>query len=388
MARVLIGWEFGANRGHAVRLTAIADALQTAGHDISFAVTRLDAMHAQKVPAASIWQAPVSPRMMAGRARAIGPAVGMADILARLGMDDPLIVVSMLSGWHRLFDAIRPDLVIADFAPFLLLAARGRLPTISVGTGFTSPPSGMATLPALISGAAGTDQAALLAAVNDGLAQDGEPPLAALPQMFAADRPVVATFAELDPYAGDRAEPLVFPDAHDPAVPGGGGDEIFAYFPDFIPADSPLWLALAASGLKVRVHIGLGGAALQAAVARHGLIVEPEPVPFARIAERSRLLVSHGGHGFICAGLVAGLPHVVCHFDLEKLTHGLALARVGLGGHVALSAIRPQPFAQSLVQLFNDEAIAGRAHAAAPVFRGRGQAPFRQAMLEAVTALA
>lgn len=387
MARVLLGWEFGANRGHAVRLTAIADALQAAGHDIRFAVSRLDAMHAQKVPAASIWQAPVSPRMMAGRARVTGPVVGMADILMRLGMDDPLIVASMLSGWHQLFEAIRPDLVIADFAPFLLLAARGRLPTVSVGTGFSSPPSGMTTLPTLIPGASGTDQVALLAALNDGLARAGEPPMAALPEMFAADRPIVATFGELDPYVQDRSEKLVFPEAHVPVAPVGGGDEIFAYFPDFIPAESPLWAGLAASGLKVRIHIGLGDAAIQAAVARHGLIVEPEPVPFARIAERSRLLVSHGGHGFVCAGLVAGLPQVVCHFDLEKLTHGLALARAGLGGHVALSAIQTQPFAESLAKLHRDDAIAARARAAAPDFRARPQMPFQQAVREAVAVL-
>jgi rhamnosyltransferase subunit B len=388
MAHVLLGWEFGANRGHAIRLTAVADALRAAGHKVSFAVTRLDVMHAQKVPGSPIWQAPVSPRMMAGRGRATGPAVGMADILARLGMDDGLIVASMLDGWRQLLGAIAPDLVIADFAPFLLLAARGRLPTISVGTGFSSPPAGMAKLPALVAGAEGVDQNSLLEAVNAGLARAGDPPLGALAQLFAADNPIVATFAELDPYSASRDEALVFPDAANPVVSPGRGDEVFAYLPDTVPAASPLWPALAASGLKVRVHIGMGGTALQNAVAEHGLIVEPEPLPFALIAERSRLLVSHGGHGFICAGLLAGLPHVVCHYDLEKLTHGLALARAGLGGHVSLAAIKPRPFAESLVRLFGDEAIAGRVRAAAPDFRARPQTPFQHAVLEAVAALA
>ncbi len=392
MARILIGWEFGANRGHVVRMVATAEALRAAGHEISFAVSRLDAMHAQEVAGAPIWQAPVSPRMMAGRGRATGPAIGMADILARLGMDDPPIVAAMLDGWRRLLGAIGPDLVIADFAPFLLLAARGRLPTVSIGTGFSSPPADMAELPALIAGASGTDQAALLGAVNAGLARAGDAPIAALPEVFAADRPIVATFAELDPYADARTAPLAFPDKIDPAVSAGdggtgSGEEVFAYFSDLIPEDSPLWPALAASGLKVRVHIGLGGESIRSAVARHGLIVEPEPLPFARIAERSRLLVSHGGHGFICAGLVAGLPHVVCHYDLEKLINGLAVARAGLGGHVSLSAIRREPFAESLARLFADETIAAKARAAAPGFRARPQALYQDAVGEAVAAL-
>ncbi len=388
MAHILIGWEFGANRGHVIRMAEVATVLREAGHRVSFAVSRLDAMHAQKVPAAAIWQAPVSPRLMAGRARASGPVVGMADILARLGMDDPLIVAAMVDGWRQLLGAIRPDLVIADYAPFLLLAVRGRMPAVSIGTGFSSPPSDMAAFPVLIAGAQGTDQAALANALNDGLAEAGEPPVAALPQIFAADRAIVATIAELDPYAATRTTPLALPEEISSAISSARGEEVFAYFPDSIPVDSPLWAGLAASGLKIRVHIGLGNAAIRAGVARHGLIVEPDPLPFSLIAERSRLLVSHGGHGIICAGLAAGLPHVVCHYDLEKLTHGLALARAGLGGHVLLGTIKPQPFADSLASLFNDEAIAGRARAAAPEFRARPQAPFRQAVLEAVAALA
>ena len=37
MAHILIGWEFGANRGHVVRMAATAKALRAAGHEISFA---------------------------------------------------------------------------------------------------------------------------------------------------------------------------------------------------------------------------------------------------------------------------------------------------------------------------------------------------------------
>ncbi len=383
MARILLGWEFGANRGHTVRLSEIAAALRAAGHDVSFAVTRLDAMYAQKPPDAAIWQAPVSPRLMVGRARVSGAATSMADILARLGMDDPLIIAAMLDGWRRLLGAVRPDLVICDYAPFLALAARGRIPMIWVGAGFGAPPSDMDALPVLIPGAQGIDQFALLDTVNAGLARAGDHAIAALPAVFEADRTVVATFTEIDPYADKRKTPLAFPDKVDPSLEAGSGDEIFVYLPDYIVADSPLWTGLSASGLKVRVHIGLGGPEIQAAVAHHGLIVEPNPVPFARIAERSRLLLSHGGHGFLSAGMSAGLPHVVCHFDLEKIVHGLAIARAGLGGHVSLPAIQPRPFADSLVRMFNDDAMMARARTAALDFRARPQTPFQDAVLEA-----
>lgn len=387
MARILLGWELGANRGHAVRLAALARMLRAEGHEIVLAVRRLDVVHAQ-IPDVPIWQAPVSPRMQAGSAaHGHGVPAGMADILARLGLDDALIVRVMIEGWRRLFSAIRPDLVLGEYAPFLLLAARGLLPSVSVGTGFGSPPATMESFPALLPNATGIDQAALLATVNAGLADAGDAPLSALPALFAADRPVVATFAELDPYSDWRAGPLALPDSIDPAVTVGTGEEVFVYLPENVPAETMLWSGLALSGLKVRVHVALASQNLRDAVAGHGLIVEPHPLPFAEIAGRARLLVSHGGHGFIAAGLAAGLPHVVCHHDLEKLANGLAVARAGLGGHVSLASIQPRPFAESLVRIHGDEAMMARAKAASPGFLLRGQIPHDDAVREAVHAL-
>lgn len=388
MAHVLMGWEMGANRGHAVEMAALARALQADGHRVSFAVRRLDVMRAQNVADAAIWQGPVSPRMLSGGGKTSGPVLGMADILARLGMDDPGIVSGMVEAWRHLLGAIAPDVVIADYAPFLLLASRGRLPSISMGTGFSTPPSGMDRLPALIDGGKGTDQSALLASVNAGLTMIGEPGVAALPAVFAADRQFAITFAELDPYAARRQAPLIRPEqARDPPSTGSG-DEVFVYMQEFVQPEAPLWPALAASGLKVRVYVASGSPEIRAAVARHGLISEPEPVPFARIAERSRLLVSHGGHGFVCAGLAAGLPQVVCHYDLEKLGHGLAMAKAQVGGHVQLAAIKTEPFAQSLLQIYRDGGFATRAGALAAELRDREGAYFHDAARAAVAELA
>lgn len=386
MARVLLGWELGANRGHAVRLAGLARDLRAHGHEVVFVVRRIDAMRAEAPPGAAIWQTPVSPRMMAGGPQFTGVPAGMGDILARLGMDDAGIVAAMVETWRRLFDAIRPDLVVADFSPFLLLAARGRLPAVSVGTGFTTPPSHLDAFPPVIEGVQGLDQGALLAAVNAGLAAAGDPPLARVTEIFGADRPIVATFAELDPYAAHRGG-YALPESVDPAVEAGQGDEVFVYGPELIPRDTPLWDGLAMSGLRIRVHVGLASGAVREAVTRAGLILEPKPVPFAQIAARSRLLVSHGGHGFLCAGMAAGLPHVVCHYDLEKICHGLAITRAGLGGHVALGNLKPAAFADSLVRVYRDDALAARCRAAAPGFRSRAQPPLHDAVAGAIADL-
>ncbi|MCY7270617.1 MAG: glycosyl transferase-like UDP-glucuronosyltransferase [Sphingomonas bacterium] len=389
MARVLIGWELGANRGHAVRLAELGTSLRGAGHEVAFAVQRIDALSAGEAGGSAVWQAPVSPRMLvSGARRAEVPATGMADIIARLGMDERGIVAAMVGGWRNLFGAIRPDLVIAEYAPFLLLAARGTLPSIAVGTGFGRPPATMAQLPQLVDGTGAVDQNALLEAINEGLGMVGTVPLAALPLVFEADRALAVTYAELDPYAGERCEVLARPVPTDFAARAGAGEEIFVYCPEGMSAEAPLWRGLAASGLPVRIHPPRASDALRRALSDFGFAVEAEPIAFTAIAERSRLVVSHGGHGLVCAAMTAGLPQVVCHHDLEKYLIGQAVTRAGLGGHATSGAIDPDKFGADLVALYHDEALGQRARATGDALRRRDQPDPAATVVAAVDSLA
>lgn len=388
MARILIGWEFGANRGHAVRLAQIARLLRDGRHDIHFAVQQVDTFRPGEAAGAPVWQAPVTPRLLTTGIRPPSrQPLGMGDILARLGMDDAGIVEAMIGAWRRIFEAVRPELVVAEFAPFLLLAARGEAPTLAVGTGFQTPPPEMAAFPQLVDGEAAAQEAATLAAVNAGLAAAGAGPLGALPQVFAADRVVTETFAEIDPYDAGRRGPLAYPAPAMPERVGGGGEEVFVYAPETLPAQSKLWEGLAAARLPVRVHLARARPELRDRLTQLGFAFEPEPLPIPAIAERSRLLVSHGGHGFVCAGLAAGLPHIVCYPDLEKLFHGRALAGLGLGGHVAMAGIRPDAFGASLKRIHADGALAERARAAAPGFRERSRTSLEELIEAAVAGL-
>ena len=350
MAHVLLGWEFGGNQGHAMALAAMAAALRKRGHRISFALQRVDAIAPERLEGAEVWPAPVTPRLL---------------------------------------DAIRPDLVIADYAPFLLNAARGRVPTIGAGTAFSTPPSAMNAFPSLTGEPPAYDEERVLDAVNLGLARNRLPAIDRLPRIFEASREMGGSFAELDPYAEWRRDPLVMPMLRGgvPGIAPGAGEEVFVYAPDNIRVESKLWDGLARSGLPVRVHVPAAGKALQQALAGKGLKVEPEPVPFARIAERSRLLLSHGGHGFVCSALLAGLPQVICHFDLEKLMHARAVTRLGLGGMVAMQQIEEEPFAASLVEVYRNDALAARARAAAPGFRSRYDRPKEESIADTVDAL-
>jgi rhamnosyltransferase subunit B len=371
MSTILIGWELGANRGHLVRMGELARRLAATGHRVVLASQRLS--REVELPANVVmWQAPLWPRLLSTVGGAGGPAPNtMGDILARLGLDQPETLPALIAAWRELLHAVRPDLVIADFAPALLCAARGRLPSLSVGLGFDCVPAHLDHFPSLTGLPPVFDEAQLLDQVRRGLAALGAEPIERLPQLFEADRVLAGSFAELDSYAKWRREPVVAPSVAHPVGEAAGGEEIFVYADPVLLRSGVFWEGLVRAALPVRVYAQGASPAQQSELEKLGFRVERAPIPFARIATRSRLTMSYGGLGFVSSALAAGVPTVVVHYDLEKGLTGQAVTRLQLGGHVHLSQIKPDAFVTSLRQLYANDSFQRRAQELAPGFRAR-----------------
>jgi hypothetical protein len=371
MAKFLLGWEMGANRGHLVRMAGIARQLAAEGHDVAIATQRLSRAF-DFPPGIALWQAPVWPRLL-GNVGALGGPVPntMGDILVRLGLDAQETLAELISAWRQIVAAVKPDAIAADFAPALLSAVRGRIPTVATGPGFDLVPGHLASFPSLTGQPAAYSEAETLDRANAGLARAGLEPLDRLPQMFAADHALCGTFAELDVYGQWRREPVVAPSVAHPVGEAGAGEEVFLYADSTLMRTPALWEGLARSGLPVRVHAQGASTAQQAELARMGFKVEPTPIPFARIAEQSRVVMTYGGLGFVSSALAAGVPVVVVHYDLEKALTGQAITRMQLGGHVYAGSVQPDAFATSLRQLYQNDSFQRRARELAPGFRAR-----------------
>ena len=249
--------------------------------------------------------------------------------------------------------------------------ARGRCPTLTVGIGFYVVPPALPAFPSLTGQHPVFPEAEVLERVNRGLVETGRAPIDRLPGMFQADRYLVGSFRELDPYADWRTEPLAAPSVAHPLGEAGSGDEIFLYADSGLLRAQPLWDGLVRAALPVRVHAEGASPAQLAELERQGLIVERRPVPFAEIARRSWITMSSGGMGFISSSLAAGLPVVAIHYDLEKRLNGEAVTRLQLGGHVHAGQIQADAFATSLRQLYQNESFQRRARELAPSFRDR-----------------
>lgn len=386
MARILIGWELGSGSGHTVKLIDIAAELRQRGHEPVLAMQQTSV-----IPAGyEVWQAPLWPALLAtrGRTSAASPST-YGDILVALGLVDPGAVFGLLRAWDAIVAATRPDVVIAEFAPALLMAARGRVPLLAIGSGFGLPPATLATFPSLTGAPPVHDETHVLAHLNRELAATGRAPLAALPAIFRADRALAQVFRELDPYRPWRDED----DYSSPHISvlapivDGRGEELFVYLNGQRSSLEGLLGGAVDSGLKVRLHDPRMAEADIAILERAGITFERRPVPFARIAERSRLVVSHGGLGMASATLCAGLPHIVLPFDIEKRMTGASLVEAGLGRCMEYAGADRAAASQLFADAFADDTLVRRAIAGAPGFRVRATPPSDRATADAVDAL-
>jgi rhamnosyltransferase subunit B len=370
MARVLLGWELGANRGHWVPLKALAKALQDDGHEVVVAAEQ----PAQFVDLTDIpvLQAPIWPGLL-GAAPAPGliPPVNMADILMGLGLSVPGVLTGLIRAWEAILSHIRPDVVIADYAPALSCATRGRIRTISYGTGFCQPPPEMKEFPDLLRLSQHADPQPILDMINGELKASEREQVTAPPAIFVTDENVVACFAEFDPYRRWRQGPFALPHmAPLAAIPDAPGDEIFVYFHRADGGTAKLWDALASAGRKARIFIAQADGNNHSNLRDYGFIVEPNPLSWDIIAKRSRIVISHGGLGFTSGALAMGLPHIVVPHDLEKIVTGLTVRKLGIGDCMMPSD--PTDAMRDRVQTaYRNEQLGAKTMAASAVIRKR-----------------
>lgn len=343
MARILLAWELGGNGGHALRLAAIARRLLGCGHEVAMAVQRPDAMRSARdlEGRIALRQAPVWPGLWRhGGAEPLCDPATFGDVLANLGFADSGAVEYLLRAWNGLMTDLAPDILVADFAPLALLAARDRMPRIAVGTGFTVPPSDGATfLPFEQGASARIEETMLLAVANRALDALGGRRLDRLPELGAAEAVLPGTFAPLDPYNGHRREPLLPPFLSAPVPPRSqsGGDAIFAYLPG-MDAQGEAAKALeraARAGRRVGLYApGLAPSHVQA-LAASGIGVLSRPLAPEAIVAQARIVVCAGGQGLVSLALASGIPLVLDPSNVEQRLTARALATEGLARTVS-----------------------------------------------------
>src|SRR4051812_20799870 len=109
MHTVLLAWEIGGGFGHVANLRQIAAPLIAQGLRCIAAVKDMESAQPLREDGISVRQAPPW--------KPARSSVSMADWLGDAGLADAATLQKVLLGWTALFDEIKPELVIGDYAP-------------------------------------------------------------------------------------------------------------------------------------------------------------------------------------------------------------------------------------------------------------------------------
>jgi UDP:flavonoid glycosyltransferase YjiC (YdhE family) len=366
MHTVLLAWEIGGGFGHVANLRQIAAPLIAQGLRCIAAVKDMESAQPLREDGISVRQAPPW--------KPARSSVSMADWLGDAGLADAATLQKVLLGWTALFDEIKPELVIGDYAPGAGMAARGRIPLALNGNGYTLPPAEMASFPLLhLASPPVWSEKHLLETTNAALRDLGLQVLQRLPQIFAADAVWVQTFPLLDPYAECRNRPAQGGLALDgPMNPrGDGARQILVYLSSWRGRHAAVLEALRPFAADVRVFAAGLSAAEREHYAAMGIRMEDKPFDLARDLAAARLAIHLGSAGMAAACLLAGVPQLACATDIEKELTGKALVKAGIGNFLRLYNPAVSLTADGVQALLADQAMAQRAQAIGAEHRSR-----------------
>jgi UDP:flavonoid glycosyltransferase YjiC (YdhE family) len=330
---VLFGWELGANLGHAKPLAEIARGLISedvrlfvAARDLSYASTAFEGLRAQ------LLQAPVWPDH-----HHFGSDAGQAcysDVLVQIGFAEPQKLAAVVGGWIALFDLVRPDVIVADHSPALLLAAKTRdIAVVHVGTGFTMPPVDYDRLPPIRADRAPImPDARIVAAAMEVAAKHGGWTPRNLAEIFRTNARIVFGCPELDAYAPFRREAVCLPPEILPEfVEAPVEPRLFVYLGMDLPNLDGFVQILTELGVPLSVYLRGGAGPLAKFLSLRGHGVYESPPPLADVLPNASHVVSAGG-AFTCqAALAAGRPMLGVPLHGEAELNVAALERMGVG---------------------------------------------------------
>lgn len=336
---VLIAWELGGGLGHITRIAALARGLVAGGYRVSLCLQDLSRVFefVAHLPLA-LFQAPIwQPRL-----RTAQQPVCFSDILLHRGYGSVAGLSSLVLSWRSLFESLRPDLLMFDYAPTALLAARSRqLPRILLSSGFGELTPGQADVCLRPWQAGGEDlvrasEQRVVAVVNRMLANSGGPPLHRLSDIYQADRLFLFTLPQIDflPRPGS-ATYLAPPEecGRMPVAvwPAGEGAKVFAYLK---PSSSQCLATIRAlarlSCVGLVVCPGIPSRDVQL-LQRPGLCIETRPRDVTRAIEAADAVVCHGGKTTISEALLAGKPLLLLPEQLEQYHNALRVTQLGAG---------------------------------------------------------
>jgi UDP:flavonoid glycosyltransferase YjiC (YdhE family) len=389
MLGALLAWEHGNGRNHVVALRTVAEAVRDR---FTFDAALCNLTHGGEL--ANLCNPVQGPRLpfSDGYRKSLGNPrrATWGEFLGDFGFRRPEILQESIGWWQKVMRECDISIVIADCAPCALMAAQGLgIPSVTIGTGYLTPPPNMETFPVLLPRYSTRiyDEAEIVDTINSVIPEFGVPKLERLSEVYACSDQLVFSLEMLDPYTEWRTRPLLPPVIGGTAEPIPGGDEIFIYFSTTEKSDPALMEAIGNLRVPVRLFmLGIDDTAAER-FTRQGVQVERSPLPVDLLVKRTRLMVNAAQHGTLCICLAAGLPQVSVPQQLEQQYSAEAAESRGVLRLMDKAEIDVDRFRSIVLDAYEDAAMARRARDLADDLRPHFQANQRKLIRRRIAAV-
>lgn len=331
---MLVAWELGGGHGHVNRLLPIARELHASGAHLVFALREMSAGQtlAGVLPGVQIVQAPFFHPVNGSGAKM--PACNYADVLYLCGYDSTSNLFPLVATWQRLFDAVRPNLILCDHSPTTILAVARRFPIVHIGSGFATPPAGEPFLvlrPSAVNGAR-EREAQVLESMHAVQRKHSLPAPQSVADLFGWCQNLACTFPELDPYRTVRRSPAIGAvEPLPPSFPCSPEPSIFAYLNGADGRTVHVLQEIAHANIVSSVYIRRPTPECIKAMAGSEIRIFPHPPALAQVIPRASAVLHHGGVATTEFALATGRPQLIFPRHLEQTLTADAVCSIGCG---------------------------------------------------------
>ncbi len=380
MARILFAWELGAGFGHLNSFLPVARVLAERGHQVFIAARELHKIHRVVKPndkfmwfQAPLWlQAVRNPK--ASRT--------YCDLLFHCGFLDPDGLLGLVRGWHALFAAIQPDLLICDHAPISLLSVRNTpIKRMTLGNGFFHPPA-IAPLPsyrywdAPDPGLDEQSESRVLEAANMVLRTIGAKPMKHMHELFEVDACLLRTRKELDHYPNRTGDRFHYVGALNEGEIGAPpvwndieGKKIFAYLNNDYAKINDVLALLSIGRENVLAYVTNISPEKIAEYSSERLAFTTELIKMKSALEQADLVICHGGSGTLSSCLMAGIPSLSLPIFTEQRINGFRVAAMQCGLDIQVDQF-PEGYDEALKLLLQEKLFSENARQFAKKYEG------------------